>query len=96
VGEFADEGDESPEIVVLEDGTLSVDGRIPLTALAAHPGAPSIEASPDYETLAGFVLHRLGRIPVVGDAFVADGYRYEVTDMDARRVDRVTVREHSD
>lgn len=39
-----------------------------------------------YDTLAGFVLHRLGRIPAVGDGFVEAGWQVEVADMDGRRV----------
>ena len=38
----------------------------------------------EYETLAGFVLDRLGRIPKEGDAFVYDGWRIEVAEMDRR------------
>jgi CBS domain containing-hemolysin-like protein len=41
----------------------------------------------EYETLAGFVLDRLGRIPErPGDVFVHDGWRFEVAEMDRRRV----------
>jgi CBS domain containing-hemolysin-like protein len=43
----------------------------------------------EYETLAGFVLDRLGRIPGVGDDFEYAGWRIEVIEMDRRRVARV-------
>jgi len=46
----------------------------------------------DFQTLAGFVLHRLGRIPAQGDGFDFGGRRFEVAGMDGRRVDRVLVR----
>ncbi|HSF22983.1 MAG TPA: transporter associated domain-containing protein, partial [Blastocatellia bacterium] len=42
-------------------------------------------------TVAGFVLHHLGRIPVVGDHFESAGLRFEVVDMDRHRVDRLLV-----
>ena len=49
----------------------------------------------EYETLAGFVLDRLGRIPDVGDGFAFDGWRLEVAEMDGLRVATVTI-ERSD
>jgi putative hemolysin len=45
----------------------------------------------DFETLAGFVLARLGQIPQVGDSFLWDGLRFEIVDMDGRRIDRILV-----
>jgi CBS domain containing-hemolysin-like protein len=44
-----------------------------------------------YETLAGFVLDRLDRIPSVGDRFVQDGWTFEVVAMDRRRIETVRV-----
>jgi putative hemolysin len=90
VGDFAPEGE--PEIVILEDGGWSVDGRVQLGELSSLPDPPTMSESADYQTLAGFVLHRLGRIPAVGDSFEFQGWRFEVVDMDARRVDRVIIR----
>jgi putative hemolysin len=45
----------------------------------------------DFETLAGFVLARLGRIPQTADKFDWDGLRFEIVDMDGRRIDRMLV-----
>jgi putative hemolysin len=44
-----------------------------------------------FTTVAGFVLHQLGRIPHTADHFDWDGLRFEVVDMDGRRVDKVLV-----
>ncbi len=44
-----------------------------------------------YHTIAGFVMARLGRIPKTADAFEWHGLRFEVVDMDGRRVDKVMV-----
>jgi putative hemolysin len=44
-----------------------------------------------YQTLGGFVMARLGRIPKAGDLVSEDGWRYEVMDMDGHRVDKVLV-----
>src|SRR5262249_44532392 len=45
----------------------------------------------EYRTVGGFVMHRLGRVPAVGDAFGWQGARFEVGDMDGRRVDKGVV-----
>jgi putative hemolysin len=45
----------------------------------------------EYETLAGFVLVELGRVPTTADHFEWDRYRFEVVDMDGRRIDKVLV-----
>ena len=45
----------------------------------------------DFETLAGFVLAHLGHIPQTGESFEWDGLRFEIVDMDGRRIDRVMV-----
>jgi putative hemolysin len=44
-----------------------------------------------YHSLAGFVIHVLGRIPSESDQFEEQGYRFEVVDMDRKRVDKVLV-----
>jgi putative hemolysin len=49
------------------------------------------EENGDYETLGGFLMSRLERIPDVGDITDWSGHRFEVVDMDGRRVDRVLV-----
>lgn len=81
------------EIVQRADGSWLVDGALPVHELHemfdidAMPG----EESGDYETLGGFVMSRLGRIPEVGDVAEWGGRSFEVVDMDGRRVDRVLV-----
>jgi putative hemolysin len=44
-----------------------------------------------YLTLGGFVMMGIGRVPVTADAFEAEGLRFEVVDMDGKRVDKVLV-----
>jgi len=44
-----------------------------------------------FNTLAGFALHQLGRIPMVGERFEAAGLRFEVVDMDRTRIDKLLV-----
>ena len=42
-----------------------------------------------YHTVAGFVLERFGTLPQVGESFDAHGWRFEIVDLDGRRVDKV-------
>jgi putative hemolysin len=44
-----------------------------------------------FNTLGGFVMHMLGRVPMVADHFEWNGLRFEVMDMDKKRVDKVLV-----
>ena len=53
--------------------------------------ASDMRGDEDFETLAGFVLARLARIPQIGDHFEWDGLRFEIVDMDGRRIDRILV-----
>jgi putative hemolysin len=71
----------------LLDGMLSPDDFRELFNVDHLPG----EADNLFETLGGFVMAHLGRIPVVGDRFEWNDIRFEVVDMDGRRVDQVLV-----
>jgi putative hemolysin len=71
----------------LVDGALGVDRFRELCELAL----PDEDESADYSTVAGLVLDRLGRIPVEAEVFEWRGLRFEVVDMDGRRIDKVLV-----
>ena len=73
----------------LIDGTKSVEEVKDLLHIESLPD----EDDNAYQTLGGFVMARLGRIPAAGDVFEAAGRRYEVMDMDGHRVDKVLVTE---
>ena len=49
------------------------------------------EESGSYQTLGGLVMLQVGRVPVTGDVFEVEGHRFEVVDMDGKRVDKVLV-----
>ncbi len=82
---------DSARAVRREDGSWLLDGGLPvedfrkLFDLEELPG----EAENTFETLGGFIMAQLGQIPAVADAFEWNGYRFEVMDMDGRRVDKV-------
>jgi putative hemolysin len=91
VGQIQDEYDrEEKAIHELAENVLVVDGAINLRALADEYGI-DVPRSPGYETLAGFVLDRLGTIPRGGESFIVDGRRYSVLEMEGRRIARVCV-----
>jgi len=71
----------------LQDGMLPVDEFKELFHLGRLPG----EEQGVYQTLAGFVIMQLGRIPAVADHFQWGNWRIEVVDMDGNRVDKVLV-----
>ncbi|CAA9531573.1 MAG: Hemolysins and related proteins containing CBS domains [uncultured Thermomicrobiales bacterium] len=73
-----------------DDGSWLLDGALPIARFAdVLESAPPPEEDGDYETLGGFVLARLGRIPAAGTRFDWEGWRFEVVDMDGNRVDKV-------
>jgi len=89
VGQFAsdqDEGDE-PGIVERADGSLLVSGALSADDLADRLG---LEYGDDREfaTAAGYVLSVLKKLPVEGEIFKAQGWRFEVIDMDHRKIDK--------
>jgi putative hemolysin len=94
VGEIGEAGaPPAPGIVRREDGTWLVDGGLPIENLqdALEVGELPGQDAHEYTTVAGFVLYRLGRIPEAADHFEWEGWRFEVVDMDGRRVDKVMV-----
>ncbi len=75
------------------DGSWLLDGMLSMGEVReiVPVGALPDEERGDYVTLGGFMMAALGRIPVSGDAFEANGLRFEVVDMDNNRVDKVLV-----
>lgn len=82
-----------PQAIQREDGSWLLDGMLPVDefkeifAIAKLPG----EADEDFQTLGGFVMMYMERIPMAGDHFEWGGWRFEVMDMDGNRVDKVLV-----
>jgi putative hemolysin len=71
----------------LLDGGISIDDFKEILPVGQMPG----EGDGAYQTLAGFVITHLGRIPAAADRFEWGGFSFEVMDMDGRRVDKVLV-----
>jgi putative hemolysin len=86
------EEEEDRDIKRREDGSWLVDGSVTIERLKAEldieEALPGEEAGA-YHTVGGFVMEELGRVPAVGDSFEWLDWRWEVVDMDYRRVDKV-------
>ncbi|KYH45848.1 hemolysin family protein [Branchiibius sp. NY16-3462-2] len=91
VGEVVDEHDHLRDASrMLPDGTWTVSGLWRPDEVVDRIGAP-IPEGPNYETVGGFVMASVGRVPRVGDEVAVDGWSVRVLSMDHRRVDRVQV-----
>ncbi|MCA0455120.1 MAG: hemolysin family protein [Chloroflexi bacterium] len=84
---------EQPTAAQREDGSWLLDGLLPIDEFKTLLDIKSLPAEEEghYQTLGGFVMTQLGRIPAAADHFDTDGLRFEVMDMDGRRVDKVLV-----
>jgi magnesium and cobalt exporter, CNNM family len=82
---------EEPAIIRREDGSLLMDGLLPLDELKLALGFESLPGERTYHTLGGFILAQLGRVPKEGQTLAYSGWRFEVVDMDGRRIDKVLV-----
>lgn len=92
VGSLAEhEGGEEPDIIRREDGSLLMDGTLPVDTVKDVLGLRDLPGEGDFHTLGGFVLHQMGRVPTSGDHFIWGGYRFEVVDMDGRRIDKLLI-----
>jgi putative hemolysin len=83
---------EEPAIVRRQDGSMLMDGLLAIDEVKLTLGLESLPDEASYHTLAGFILAQLGRVPEEGQTVVYDGWRFEVVDMDGRRIDKVLVR----
>ena len=89
-GHFASDSDigTDPAIVERSDGSLLVSGSAPADLLAERTGI-TLPEERDYATVAGYALSVLRHLPEVGEVFTDQGWRYEVVDMDGRKIDKL-------
>ncbi len=90
-GEFGAPDDENSWAVQREDGSWLLDGLIPIPELKDRTGLRSLpdEERARYQALSGMLMLMLGRMPQVGDIVVWENWRFEIVDMDGKRIDRV-------
>lgn len=77
------------EAIQRADGSLLLDGMMPSDELRAQLDLPALPYQGSYHTVAGLMLALLRRVPREGDRIVWAGWRFEIVDMDGRRVDKV-------
>ncbi|WDR04243.1 hemolysin family protein [Devosia algicola] len=87
-GVFQEETGDDPALVRRDDGSYLVAGWMPVDEFSDKLGIP-IPRDAKYETVAGYVLSAINRLPNVGESFSSDGWRIEVIDLDGRRIDKV-------
>jgi len=92
VGQFAsdqDQGDQ-PSIIERADGSMLVSGALSADELADRLGLDYGDTR-EFATTAGYVLSVLKKLPAEGEIFTAQGWRFEVVDMDQRKIDKLLI-----
>jgi putative hemolysin len=93
VGDLPEQNVADYEIVEREDGSFLVDAQIPFYDFLTRFDKTEWmnEGEQEFDTLAGFILHKLERIPRTGEKMDWEGFQFEIIDMDAQRIDKVMV-----
>ncbi|MDE3214705.1 MAG: HlyC/CorC family transporter [Bacteroidota bacterium] len=93
LGELPEAEDKPYEILERKDGSYLVDGQIRFFDFLAYFDKTIWidEGEYEFDTLAGFILHELKRIPATGDSFEWKSFQFEIIDMDGQRIDKVLV-----
>ncbi|KKC34669.1 hemolysin family protein [Devosia psychrophila] len=87
-GVFQEETGDDPALVKREDGSYLVAGWMPVDEFGDKLKI-AIPRDSKYETVAGYVLSIINRLPNVGETFEHNGWKFEVVDLDGRRIDKV-------
>ena len=87
-GMFKSDADEGPMAVQREDSSWLLAGYMPADEMADKLGI-LLPEDRDYETVAGFILAHLSHLPATGETVDAHGWRFEVVDLDGRRIDKI-------
>jgi putative hemolysin len=82
---------EEPQVTQRQDGSWLLDGMLEVDEFKELFEFAALPHEDEYETLSGFMMTSLGRVPQPSDNFEWSGFRFEVMDMDGRRVDKVLV-----
>lgn len=92
-GDLPDPGEQiDPQIVKRDDGSYLIDGETQVDILSELLDIQDFKTMDDsYSTIAGYVMHRLGRIARTGDSVKSDGYKIEVVDLDGLKIDKLLV-----
>ncbi|MGB5132934.1 MAG: hemolysin family protein [Steroidobacteraceae bacterium] len=83
--------EEVPQAIKRDDQSWLIDGRMPIDDVERLLACGNMRSGDDYTTLAGFVLAQLGHLPATAESFRWRGLRFEVVDMDGRRIDKLLI-----
>jgi putative hemolysin len=83
--------DSEPQATQRQDGSWLLDGMLEVDEFKEIFDLNDLPHEDEYETLSGFIMTSLGRLPQTADHFEWHNLRFEVVDMDGRRVDKVLV-----
>lgn len=89
-GAFQEEDDSEPAVVTRSDGSYLVAGWMQVDEFSHELGI-HVPRDADYQTVAGFILAEMNRLPNVGESFQKGHWRFEVVDLDGRRIDKILV-----
>jgi len=92
LGHMSRAGEDSEPLVVRRaDGSWLIDGALPVAELKSLMEVDVLpnERRTTFNTIAGFIMTYLGRVPSTGDTFTWQKYRFEIVDMDRHRIDKV-------
>lgn len=88
IGAFQEEEESEPAVVARPDGSYLVAGWMQADEFSSEFGIP-MPRDADFQTVAGFILAEMNRLPNVGETFDKDHWRFEVVDLDGRRIDKI-------
>lgn len=92
VGELPGGADTDPRVVHRDDGSWLFDGMVALDEVKQALQVTRLPGEDaHFHTLGGYLMARLNRVPMVADRIIVGDFRFEVVEMDGRRVDRVLV-----
>lgn len=93
IGDVPIDATEEEAIIVRQDGSWLVDGLLPIDELKELMFLSNLDGEKEYgfQTLGGYVMAHIGEIPQSGQIVEINGFRFEIVDMDGRRVDKVMI-----
>lgn len=93
VGDISEVHEQDYEIVTREDGSYLIDAQIPFYDFLNYFSKTEWkdEGENEFDTLAGFIIHHLERIPATGDKLEWKGFNFEIVDMDSHRIDKLLI-----
>ncbi|MGC4232399.1 MAG: hemolysin family protein [Niabella sp.] len=94
IGDMPQQDDDEYEVIRRDDGTFLVDGQLPFYDFLSYFDKADWmnEGEQEFDTIAGFILHKLKRIPIASDKLEWNGFDFEIMDMDGHRIDKVLVK----